>query len=188
MRGKHVSKPMNEIINEAELLARKGVKELVLIGQDTTYWGFDKDGVRKPHIVLRKLSRIQGVHWIRLMYAYPSRFPEELISEIRDNDKVCKYIDIPIQHISDTVLKSMRRGITKKQTISLLEKLRNQIPGIAIRTTILVGYPDETDKDFKELTEFLREFKFDRLGVFTYSHEESTFAFNLSDKISVKES
>jgi len=187
MRGRHVSKPMDEILTEAGLLAKKGVKELVVIGQDTTFWGMDIDRKRRIANVLEKLSAIDGIEWIRLMYAYPSRFPYDLISAIRDNEKICNYIDIPIQHISDNILKSMRRGITKKNLIEVLEKLRNDVPGIAIRTTVLTGYPGETDKDFSELLDFVKEFRFDRLGVFTYSEEDGTHSANIADDISVKE-
>ncbi len=191
MRGSHISKPMDEILTEAGLLAEKGVKELVVIGQDTTFWGMDIYKTRRIADVLENLSRINGIEWIRLMYAYPSRFPDDLIPVMRDNGKICKYIDIPIQHISDNVLKSMRRGITKKNLIAILEKLRNKIPGIAIRTTVLTGYPGETDKDFKELFDFVKEFRFDRLGVFTYSEEDGTYSkkfyANIADGISLKE-
>jgi len=187
MRGGHVSKPMDEIINEAGLLVKKGVKELIIIGQDTTFWGMDIHKKRRLADVLENLSAIDGIEWIRLMYAYPSRFPDDLIPVIRDNGKICKYIDIPIQHVSDNVLKSMRRRITKKNLIAVLEKLRNDIPGIAIRTTVLTGYPGETEKDFTELLDFLKEFRFDRLGVFTYSEEDGTHAANIPDNISVKE-
>ena len=187
MRGKHVSKPLKDILIEAQKLASKGVKELVVIGQDTTYWGFDTEKKRMLATLLEELSKINGIEWIRLMYAYPSRFPEDVINVIRDTDNICKYIDIPIQHISDNVLRSMRRGITKKNLISLLDRLRSEIPGIAIRTTFIVGYPEETEKDFNELLEYVREFKFDRLGVFPYSHEDGTYAANLDDKIPYKE-
>lgn len=187
MRGGHKSKPLQDIVTEAQKLASKGVKELIMIGQDTTYWGFDLDKKRNLSIVLSEISKINGIEWIRLMYAYPSRFPLEVIETIRNTDNICKYIDIPIQHISDNVLKSMRRGITKNSLVSLLYRLRNEIPGIAIRTTLIVGYPDETDNDFNELLDFVKEFKFDRLGVFTYSNEDGTYAANLSDKIPHKE-
>jgi ribosomal protein S12 methylthiotransferase len=187
MRGKHVSKSADNILMEAQKLASKGVKELIIIGQDTTYWGFDMDKKRGLAYLLEELSNINGIEWMRLMYAYPSRFPDDVMDAIRDTPNICNYIDIPIQHVSDPVLKSMRRGITKKSQIELLEKLRKQIPGVAIRTTLITGYPDETEKDFNELLDFVREFRFDRLGVFTYSHEESTFAYNLPDRIPVKE-
>ncbi len=187
MRGGHRSKPLQDIVTEAQKLASKGVKELIIIGQDTTYWGFDLDKKRTLSIVLSELSKIKGIEWIRLMYAYPSRFPMEVIETIRDNESICKYIDIPVQHISDNVLKSMRRGISKKNQINLLYKLRDEIPGISIRTTLIVGYPDETDNDFNELLDFVKEFKFDRLGVFTYSNEDGTYAANIPDKIPHKE-
>jgi ribosomal protein S12 methylthiotransferase len=187
MRGIHKSKPLKDILTEAQKLASKGVKELILIGQDTTYWGMDTEGKRNISKLISKLSEINGIEWIRLMYTYPSGFPLKLTNVIRDNEKVCKYIDIPIQHISDRVLKSMRRGITKKNIIKLLNTLREKVPGIAIRTTLLTGYPDETEKDFNELLDFIKEFSFDRLGVFTYSNEEGTLAAKLKDKIPFKE-
>ncbi|HEY5535272.1 MAG TPA: 30S ribosomal protein S12 methylthiotransferase RimO [Ignavibacteria bacterium] len=187
MRGGHVSKPFNEIMVEAQKLASKGVKELILIGQDTTYWGLDIENKRNLSKLINSISEINGIEWIRLMYAYPSRFPMDLIEVMRDNDKVCKYIDIPIQHISDNVLKSMRRGITKKSLINLLNTLRKEIPGIAIRTTLLTGYPSESEKDFIELLDFVKEFGFDRLGVFPYSHEDGTNAAALKDTVPQKE-
>jgi ribosomal protein S12 methylthiotransferase len=187
IRGGHVSKPFNEIMVEAQKLASKGVKELILIGQDTTYWGLDIENKRNLSKLINSISEINGIEWIRLMYAYPSRFPMDLIEVMRDNDKVCKYIDIPIQHISDNVLKSMRRGITKKSLINLLNTLRKEIPGIAIRTTLLTGYPSESEKDFIELMDFVKEFGFDRLGVFPYSHEDGTNAAALKDTVPQKE-
>jgi ribosomal protein S12 methylthiotransferase len=189
MRGGHRSKSLQDILTEAQKLSSKGVKELVIIGQDTTYWGMDIDEYKKRNIsiVLSELSKIKGIEWIRLMYAYPSRFPSDLIETIRDTENICKYIDIPVQHISDNVLKSMRRGITKKTLTDLLYRLRNEIPGIAIRTTLITGYPDETENDFNELLEFVKEFKFDRLGVFTYSHEDGTYAADIPDRIPQKE-
>lgn len=190
MRGVHRSKPLEEILTEAQKLASKGVKELIIIGQDTTYWGFDlefNERKRNLSLVLSELAKIKGIDWIRLMYAYPSRFPADLTETIRNTPNICNYIDIPIQHISDDVLKSMRRGITKKNLIALLYKLREEIPGVSIRTTLITGYPDETEKDFKELSEFVREFEFDRLGVFTYSHEDNTHAANIPDRIPGKE-
>jgi len=187
MRGGHRSKPLQDIVMEGQKLASKGVKELVIIGQDTTYWGFDNDRKRNLSLVLNELSQIKGIEWIRLMYAYPSRFPLEIIEMIRDTENICKYIDIPVQHISDDVLKSMRRGITKKNLVNLLYKIRNEIPGMAIRTTLITGYPDETEKDFIELLDFVKEFEFDRLGVFTYSHEDGTVAAGIEDRIPFKE-
>lgn len=187
MRGGHVSKPLKEIIDEAKKLSDKGIKELLVIGQDTTYWGMDINRKREIAKVLEALSKINGIEWIRLMYAYPSRFPDGLVDVIANNEKVCKYIDIPIQHISDNMLKIMRRGITKKQQIHLLESLRNKVEDIAIRTTLLVGHPGETEDDIKELADFVRDFEFDRLGVFTYSHEEGTHAHTYKDDASQRE-
>ncbi|MBV6478047.1 MAG: Ribosomal protein S12 methylthiotransferase RimO [Ignavibacteria bacterium] len=187
MRGRHVSKPPEQILTEARNLASKGVKELIIIGQDTTCWGLDIYGKRELGKLLGDLSKIDGIHWIRLMYAYPSRFPEEVIEVIKSNEKICNYIDIPIQHISDNVLKSMRRGITRKNQTKLLEKIRNEIPEVAVRTTLITGYPEETENDFKELINFVEEYKFERLGVFTYSNEDNTFAANLPDRIPLKE-
>ncbi|HLT23592.1 MAG TPA: 30S ribosomal protein S12 methylthiotransferase RimO [Ignavibacteria bacterium] len=187
MRGKHVSKPAEQVLMEAQKLASKGVKELIIIGQDTTYWGFDIDKKRGLAYLMEELSKVSGIEWMRLMYAYPSRFPHELLDLMRDTPNICNYIDIPVQHVSDNVLKSMRRGITKKTQVELMEKIRKEVPGISIRTTLLTGYPDETEKDFNELLDFVKEFKFDRLGVFTYSHEDDTHAYNLPDKIPVKE-
>ncbi len=187
MRGGHRSKPLQEIVTETQKLASKGVKEIIVIGQDTTYWGFDTDKRRRISEVLNEISKVSGIEWIRLMYAYPSRFPEDLIETIAGNDKICKYIDIPVQHVSDNVLKSMRRGITKSSLAGLLTRLRDSVPGIAIRTTLIVGYPDETEKDFDELAQFVKDFRFDRLGVFRYSHEEGTYAASLPDRISERE-
>lgn len=187
MRGLHKSKPMNELLIEANHLAAKGVKEFIIIGQDTTDYGKDIYGRRNLAGLLSNLSEIDGIEWIRIMYAYPSHFPEDVIDVIANNEKICKYIDVPLQHISDDVLKSMRRGITKRKIKELIEKLRARIPNIIIRTTFIVGYPAEKEKDFEELCEFVRETKFDRLGVFTYSKEESTSSFILGDPVSEEE-
>lgn len=187
MRGRHVSKPLKQILMEAQSLASKGVKELVIIGQDTTYWGFDTDNKRNVTLVLEELSKVKGIEWIRLMYAYPSRFPVDLIDTIKNTENICKYLDMPVQHISDNVLKSMRRGITNKTLMGLFDKLRTEIPGIALRTTFITGYPDETEKDFQQLLDFVKDFKFERLGVFPYSHEEGTTAFDIPDRIPMKE-
>ena len=188
MRGGHKSKPLKDILHEAELLSEKGVKELIIIGQDTTYWGFDNTGKRNLAKVLDELSKIKGIEWIRLMYAYPSRFPSDIIEIIRERENITKYLDSPIQHISDKVLKSMRRGITKKVLTDLLEKIRKEIPGIALRTTLITGYPNETEKEFLEMLKFLEEFKFEGLGVFTYSNEDDTTAAKeLKDIIPQKE-
>lgn len=183
IRGKHTSRPMEEILKEARKLAWKGVKELIIIAQDTTYYGLDIYGERKLAELLSRLSEIDGIEWIRLMYTFPAKFPEEVLDVIAHNPKICKYIDIPIQHISDKILKSMRRGITKRKTIELLEKIREKISDVSIRTSLIVGYPEETQKEFEELLDFVYRFKFDRLGVFTYSQEEGTFAYKLGDPI-----
>ena len=187
MRGLHKSKPMNELLIEANHLAAKGVKEFIIIGQDTTDYGKDIYGRRNLAGLLSNLSEIDGIEWIRIMYAYPSHFPEDVIDVIANNEKICKYIDVPLQHISDDVLKSMRRGITKRKIKELIENLRARIPNIIIRTTFIVGYPAEKEKDFEELCEFVCETKFDRLGVFTYSKEESTSSFILGDPVSEEE-
>ncbi len=187
IRGKYVSRPMGDIIKEAQKLAWRGVKELIIIAQDTTYYGLDIYGHRKIAELLERLSEIEGVEWIRLMYTFPAKFPLEVLDVMAKNEKICKYIDIPIQHISDKILKSMRRGITKQKTIELLEKIRDKVPNVAIRTSLIVGYPEETEKEFEELLNFVIEFKFDRLGVFTYSQEEGTSAFELGDTVSPEE-
>ncbi|MCX7798131.1 MAG: 30S ribosomal protein S12 methylthiotransferase RimO [Melioribacter sp.] len=183
MRGKHKSKPIEELIHEAEFLSSKGVKELILIAQDTTDYGTDLYGKKSIAELINYLSLIKGIEWIRLMYAYPSQFPENLIETIAENPKVCKYIDLPLQHISDKILRSMRRGITKRRTISLINKLREKIPNLTLRTTFIVGYPEETDEDFEELYNFVKDIQFERLGVFTYSMEENTASYILGDPI-----
>lgn len=187
MRGKHKSVPMENLLAEAESLAKKGVKELIIIGQDTTDYGIDIYGKRIIAKLLNKLSEIDGIEWIRLLYAYPSHFPDDLIDEIANNSKLCKYLDMPLQHISDKVLKSMRRGITKRRTIELIEKLKIKIPELTLRTTFIVGYPAETEIEFNELCDFIKSTKFDRVGVFNYSIEENTPAFLLGDLISEEE-
>ncbi|PID58387.1 MAG: 30S ribosomal protein S12 methylthiotransferase RimO [Ignavibacteriae bacterium] len=187
MRGKHRSVPIDKLLIEAENLTKKGVKELIIIGQDTTDYGIDIYRKRNLSELLNKLSAIEGIEWIKLLYAYPSHFPEEAIKEIAENPKICNYIDIPLQHISDNVLKSMRRGITRKRTISLLKKLRKEIPNLTLRTTFIVGYPNETEKEYEELKDFIKEFEFDRVGIFNYSVEENTPSFILGDKFSEEE-
>ncbi len=187
MRGLHKSKPMDELIKEAEFLAANNTKELILIAQDTTDYGKDIYGKNSIVELLQKLSEIESIKWIRLMYAYPSKFPDELINEIKTNPKVCKYVDIPLQHISDDVLRSMRRGVTAERTRKLLQKLRSEIPDITIRTTFIVGYPNESEKDFEELCDFIKEIKFDRVGTFTFSVEENTSSFILGDPVSEEE-
>jgi ribosomal protein S12 methylthiotransferase len=183
MRGQHRSKPMDELVIEAQLLAEKGVKELIVIAQDTTYYGLDLYDKRQLAALLGKLTGVDGIEWIRLMYAYPAKFPLDVIEAFQKYTKLCRYIDIPIQHFNDKILKSMQRGINRKKTRELLIKLKNEIPGLALRTTLIVGYPGETENDFRELCDFVEETGFHRLGVFTYSQEEGTKAFDLGDPI-----
>jgi ribosomal protein S12 methylthiotransferase len=183
IRGKHVSRPMEDLVHEATHLAAHGVKELILIAQDLTFYGYDLYRERMLAGLLENLSKIEGIEWIRLHYAYPSDFPIEIADVIQNNPKVCNYLDIPLQHISDPLLRSMNRGVTKEKTYRLLETVRGKTPGIAIRTTLIVGYPYETEEHFEELKAFVREQRFDRLGVFTYSPEEKTSAFYLHDAV-----
>jgi len=183
MRGKHVSKPIEVLVAQAENLAKNGTKELILIAQDLTYYGLDIYKARKLATLLEKLSEVKGIEWIRLHYAFPSGFPADVLQVIREKENICNYIDIPLQHASDSMLKSMRRGITAKKTEELLSTFRKEVPGIAIRTTLICGYPGETEKDFEELKAFVRKYRFDRLGVFAYSHEEDTHAFKLADDV-----
>lgn len=187
MRGLHKSKPMDELIKEAEFLAANNTKELVIIAQDTTDYGKDLYGRQNLAELLNKLSEVKGIEWIRIMYAYPSKFPDDVIEEIKSNPKVLHYVDIPLQHISDDVLKSMRRGVTASRTRKLIEKLRTQIPDITLRTTFIVGYPNETEKDFMMLCDFIRETRFDRVGTFTFSVEENTSSYILGDPVSAEE-
>lgn len=175
--GKHKSVPMENLVVEAELLARKGVKELLLIAQELTYYGIDLYKDRKLPELIERLSKVEGIEWIRLHYAYPTNFPYELLDVIKNNPKVCKYLDMPLQHISSNVLKNMRRNISENQTRDLVTKIRKELPGLALRTTMLVGHPGETEEDFENLLDFIREVKFDRLGVFPYSHEDDTYGF-----------
>lgn len=183
MRGKHKSKPIEDLVLEAKNLAKNGVKELILIAQDLTYYGLDLYKSRRLADLLTALSEVEGIEWIRLHYAFPTGFPEDVLKVIRENKKVCNYIDIPLQHISDSVLKSMRRGTTHEKTDNLLAKFRKEVPGITIRTSLIVGYPGETENDFQELKDWVSQTRFDRLGVFTYSHEENTHAFLLEDDV-----
>ena len=187
MRGLHKSKPMDDLIKEAEFLASNNTKELVIIAQDTTDYGKDLYGRQNLAELLNKLSEVKGIEWIRLMYAYPSKFPDDVIKEIKNNPKVLHYVDIPLQHISDDVLKSMRRGVTAARTRKLIEKLRNEIPDITLRTTFIVGYPNETEKDFEMLCDFVKEVKFERVGTFTFSIEENTSSFILGDPVPAAE-
>jgi ribosomal protein S12 methylthiotransferase len=183
MRGGHVSKPMERILLEARRLASLGVKELILIAQDSTYYGLDLYGKRVLADLLEKLSRIEGIEWIRLMYAFPTGFPVDILRQINDNSKLCKYLDMPVQHVADPVLTSMRRGITSDRLRGLIGQIRNEVPGIALRTTLIVGYPNEGDKEFEELLSFVKETQFERLGVFSYSQEDGTTAYPLGDPV-----
>ena len=183
MRGKHKSKLIEDLVVEAKNLAKNGVKELILIAQDLTYYGLDLYGERKLAQLLLELSKVSGIEWIRLHYAFPTGFPEDVLEVIKNTPNICNYIDIPLQHINDQVLKSMRRGTTHKKTDSLLKKFREKVPKMAIRTSLIVGYPGETQEQFDELKEWVRKTKFDRLGVFTYSHEENTHAHLLEDDV-----
>ena len=158
-------------------------KELILIAQDLTYYGLDLNGKRELPELLRKLSDVNGIEWIRLHYAYPSGFPMEVFDVMKERSNICNYLDMPLQHISDRVLKSMRRGTTKQKTIDLVNQIRDQIPGITLRTTLIAGYPGETEQDFEELQDWVTATRFERLGIFTYSHEENTTAFELTDEI-----
>ena len=183
MRGKHKSRSMEDIVQEAKKMASQGVKELILIAQELTYYGLDLYKERSISKLLKKLCDLEGIEWVRLHYAYPSGFPNELIDTIKKEEKICNYLDIPLQHISDEILKSMRRGSTKLKTNNLITNLRKQIPEISIRTTLIVGYPGETKTHFKELCDWVKEMKFERLGCFKYSHEENTHAYNLVDDV-----
>jgi len=183
MRGKHKSVSIENLVSQANLLAQKGIKELILIAQDSTYYGIDLYGKRTLSKLLKQLSDVEGIEWIRLHYAFPNGFPLDVLEVIKAEPKICNYIDIPIQHISDKILKSMKRGSSMKKINTLLNSFRDIVPGIAIRTTLIVGYPGETDEDFELLKSWLREIKFDRLGCFTYSHEENTGAYDLVDNV-----
>jgi len=187
IRGGYISIPIEELLEEANSLARKGVKELILIGQDTTDYGIDIYGKRNLAELLNKLSTIGGIEWIRLLYTYPSHFPNDLADEIAQNPKVLNYVDMPLQHISNDVLKSMRRGISSRRTNELIQKLKSKIPNLTLRTTFIVGYPTETEKDFIELCDFVKDIQFDRVGVFNYSQEENTTGYELGDPISDEE-
>ena len=183
MRGGHKSTPIEDLVTEAEKLAAKGVKELILIAQDLTYYGLDLYKERRLGALLKELVKVEGIEWIRLHYLFPSGFPQDVLDIIREEPKVCDYIDIPLQHIADPVLKSMRRGTTKAKTDALLAMMREKVPGITIRTTLIVGYPGETEEDHQVVLDWVREQRFDRLGVFAYSHEENTHAFKLEDDV-----
>jgi ribosomal protein S12 methylthiotransferase len=183
MRGKHKSTPMEELVAQAESLAKKGVKELLLIAQDLTYYGLDIYGKRVLSDLIKKISDVPGIEWIRLHYAFPTGFPMDVLDVMAERSNVCNYLDMPLQHISDNMLKSMRRGTTYEKTNRLIEEIRNKIPEIALRTTLIAGYPGETKEDFQLMYDWVEKSKFERLGIFTYSHEENTHAFKLKDNV-----
>ena len=183
MRGAHISTPIEDLVTEAEKLAAKGVKELILIAQDITYYGLDLYKKRALADLLRALVKVEGIEWIRIHYAFPTGFPMDVLEVMKTEPKICNYLDIPLQHISDKILTSMKRGTTQEKTTKLLNKFREAVPEMAIRTTLIVGYPGETEEDFQALKDFVKAMRFDRLGCFTYSHEENTTAYELTDDI-----
>lgn len=183
IKGRHISRTIENIIAEAENLSAKGVKEIILISQDLTYYGFDRYRSFKLVDLVSELTKISKLEWIRLQYLYPHNFPPDLLDVINTSEKVCNYLDIPLQHISERILKSMKRGVSQNETIDLLDKIRTNIPGAALRTTLISGYPGETESEHQELIEFVKKYQFDRLGVFAYSHEEDTSAFDLDDNV-----
>ena len=184
MRGAHISTPIEDLVTEAEKLATKGVKELILIAQDITYYGLDLYKKRALADLLRALVKVEGIEWIRIHYAFPTGFPIDVLEVMKTEPKICNYLDIPLQHISDKILTSMKRGTTQEKTTKLLNKFREAVPEMAIRTTLIVGYPGETEEDFQALKDFVKAMRFDRLGCFTYSHEENTTAYELADDVS----
>lgn len=186
MRGKHVSTPMEELVKNAEQLAQKGVKELMIIAQDSTYYGLDIYGKRKLAELLDRLSDVKGIDWVRLHYAFPSGFPMDVLDVMNRKSNICKYLDIPLQHASSNMLKAMKRGTTQEKTTELINTIREKVPGIAIRTTLITGFPGETEADFDDMKNWVAQMRFDRLGVFTYSHEENTSAYVLKDNVSEK--
>jgi ribosomal protein S12 methylthiotransferase len=183
MRGKHLSTPIEELVKNAKNLAKNGTKELILIAQDLTYYGLDIYNERKLADLMRHLSDVDGIEWIRLQYAYPTGFPMDILDVMNERSNICNYLDMPLQHITDTMLKSMRRGTTKQKTIDLVNKIRDKVPNIAMRTTLICGYPGETERDVEEMKNWVEETRFDRLGCFTYSHEEKTHAYDLVDDV-----
>ena len=183
MRGKHRSTPIEDLVIEAQKLAANGVKELILIAQDLTYYGLDLYKKRNLAELLKALVKVEGIEWIRLHYAFPTGFPMDVLEVMKNEPKICNYLDIPLQHISDKILKSMRRGTTQAKTTKLLQQFREAVPNIAIRTTLIVGYPGETEEDFQTLKQWVEAMRFERLGCFTYSHEENTHAYNLDDDV-----
>ena len=183
MRGKHIDRTMDDLVRDAARLATQGTKELILIAQDLTYYGLQTYGERKLPELLRRLSDVNGIDWIRLQYAYPSQFPLEALDVMAERANICKYLDMPLQHGSDNMLKAMRRGITRRRTSELVDTIRQRVPGIALRTTLIAGHPGETEADFEEMYEFVRQTRFERLGIFTYSHEDNTHAYTLEDNV-----
>ncbi len=183
MRGKHRSTPIEQLVLEAQNLAKNGVKELILIAQDLTYYGLDLYKKRNLAELLKALAAVEGISWIRLHYAFPTGFPMDVLEVMKSEPKICNYLDIPLQHISDSILASMRRGTTQKKTTELLQKFRDAVPGIALRTSLIVGYPGETEEDFQILKDWVKAMRFERLGCFTYSHEENTHAYQLEDTV-----
>lgn len=183
MRGKHMDRSIEDLVKEASRLAAMGTRELILIAQDLTYYGLQQYGERKLPELLRRLSDVNGIDWIRMQYAYPSQFPLEALDVMAERENICKYLDMPLQHISDNMLKTMRRGISKRRTMELVDSIRQRVPDIALRTTLIAGHPGETQQDFEELYDFVEKSRFDRLGIFTYSHEENTHAHTLADDV-----
>lgn len=187
MRGQHVSKPIEQVVAEAEKLVKIGVKEIMLIAQELTYYGLDLYKERRLAELLNALADVKGLEWIRLHYAYPTKFPMEILDVMRERDNICNYLDIPLQHIADPMLKAMKRQITRKEIVELIAGIREKVPGIALRTTLITGFPGETLEDVEDVKRFLEEVRFDRVGVFTYSHEENTSAYGLEDNIPAEE-
>jgi ribosomal protein S12 methylthiotransferase len=183
MRGNHISRPMEELVEEAKRLVQNGTKEILLIAQDSTYYGLDIYKERRLAELLSRLSDVDGLGWIRLHYAFPSGFPEDVLTVMNSRSNICKYLDMPLQHISDAMLKSMRRGTTREKTYALIDRIRTSVPGIALRTSLIAGYPGETEQDHEDMLRFVEDVKFERLGIFTYSHEENTHAFKLEDDV-----
>ncbi len=187
MRGTHVSRPIEDLLTEAKHLVKNGVKEIMLIAQELTYYGLDLYKKRALAELLDQMAQIEGLKWIRLHYAYPTKFPMEILEVIRKHDNICNYLDIPLQHCSDKMLKAMKRQITRQEMIDLINKIREEVPGIAIRTTMITGFPGETEEDVEDMKAFLEEMQFERVGIFTYSHEENTSAYELEDTLSSEE-
>lgn len=187
MRGKHVSKPIEELVREAEGLVQKGVKEVMLIAQELTYYGLDIYKKRELPKLLHALADVKGLEWIRLHYAYPSKFPMEILDAMKERDNICNYLDMPLQHASDNMLKAMRRNITRSEMNDIIHQIRETVPGICLRTTLIAGFPGETEQDVEDVKDFLQEHRFDRVGIFSYSHEENTSAYDLEDNIPQEE-